>query len=350
MARKPQLPRGIRQRGNKYFVDVTFNGQRKTSTCDTLDQAIAKQHELKLALERGKEVDTKRSNARVWTLREALNKTLGLFPKEGWKGTSYAATAALNVEDAIKFMGEAITLDQLSRELIDAWVHDCEARGNSNSTVNRKVSGLRKVMTVAMNHGGLAALPKFPGHRKEPINRIRFFSEDEEATMLRLFGQLGMQDHVDAVTVLIDTGLRCSELWNVRQADVNTKTKVLMVYGVEGKGTKNGTIRSVPMTSRVRDIFATRNAKPFYFPYDNVWLRHPWDRVRSMMGMTDDPHFVPHVLRHTCASRLVQRGIDLLVVKEWLGHKNLQTTLKYAHLMPANLMRAASVLEKGEAE
>jgi integrase len=349
MAKKPVLPRGIRLRGEKYFVDVTFNGQRKTATCDTLEEAVARQVELKLALERGKDVVTTRSNARVWTLREALDKTLSLHPKEGWKGTAYEPMASLNVEDAIKFMGEAITLDALSRDLIDAWLHDCEARGNSNSTINRKVSNLRKVMTVAHNYGGLAALPKFPPHRKEPVNRIRFFTEDEEATMLRLFGQLGMPDHVDAVTVLIDTGMRCGELWNVRQQDVNTKTKVLTVFGTEGKGTKNGNVRSVPMTSRVCDIFKRRSNMPAPFPYDNVWLRHPWDRVRSMMGMAEDDQFVPHVLRHTCASRLVQRGIDLLVVKEWLGHKTIQTTLKYAHLMPANLMRAAAVLEKGEA-
>lgn len=343
---KLPLPRGIRLRGEKYFVDVTHNGQRKTATCDTLEQAVARQVELKQALERGKEVSTTRANARVWTLREALEKTLGLFPKEGWKGTAYAETAALNVEDVIKFMGEAIALSDISRDLIEAYTHSCEARGNSNATINRKLSGLRKVMTVAVNYGGLSALPKFPGHRKEPINRIRFFTEDEEATMLRLFSQLGLKDHVDAVTVLIDTGMRCSELWNVRPQDVNLKDKVLTVFGTEGQGTKNGTVRSVFMTGRVVEVFKRRSNMPVPFPYDNVWLRHPWDRVRSMMGMADDPHFVPHVLRHTCASRLVQRGIDLLVVKEWMGHKTIQTSLRYAHLRPENLRAAAAVLER----
>lgn len=51
-----------------------------------------------------------------------------------------------------------------------------------------------------------------------------------------------------------------------------------------------------------------------------------------------------HVLRHTCASRLVQRGVDLYVVQKWLAHKNAQTTQRYAKLHPRNLESAASLL------
>lgn len=346
---KLPLPRGIRLRGEKYFVDVTHNGQRKTATCDTLEQAVARQVELKQALELGKEVDGRRANARNWTLREALNKVLELHAPEGWKGSKACDMQALNVECAIRFMGEAITLDQINRELIDAYVHHCEAKGNGNATVNRKLSALNKVLKVARDFGGLADLPKRPKLRKEPVNRIRFITPEEETQMLGLFQTLGYADHVDAVTVLLDTGMRCGELWAVTRQDVDLANRVLLVYGEEGQGTKNGGYRSVPMTKRVHDIFKRRSNMPRPFPYDNVWMRHPWDRVRAMMGMTEDKHFIPHILRHTCASRLVQRGVELLVVKEWLGHKTLQTTLKYAHLMPKNLMAAVSVLEKGEA-
>lgn len=346
MAKKITLPRGIRQRGDKYFVDVTHNGQRKTATCDTLDQAIAKQAELKQALELGKEVEGRRANARNWTLREALTKTLELHKPEGWKGSSSADVQAMNVEEAIRFMGEAITCDQISRDLIDAYLQSCEAKGNGNATLNRKLSALTKVLRVAKEFGGLTAMPNKPKLRKEPVNRIRFITPDEETQMLGLFQSLGYADHVDAITVLLDTGMRLGELWNVRRQDVNTKDKVLTVFGTEGKGTKNGTVRSVFMTVRVCDIFKRRANMPVPFPYDNVWMRHPWDRVRSIMGMADDPHFVPHILRHTCASRLVQRGIGLLVVKDWMGHKTVTTTLRYSHLRPENLRAAAAVLEQ----
>ena len=51
-------------------------------------------------------------------------------------------------------------------------------------------------------------------------------------------------------------------------------------------------------------------------------------------------------IRHTCASRLVDKGVDLYVVKEYLGHSSIQITEKYAHLSPVKLAHAARVLEK----
>jgi site-specific recombinase XerD len=64
------------------------------------------------------------------------------------------------------------------------------------------------------------------------------------------------------------------------------------------------------------------------------------------MKLEMDSEFVIHSLRHTCASRLVIAGIDLYVVKEWLGHSSIQITERYAHLNPAKLVQAVEVLEE----
>ena len=53
--------------------------------------------------------------------------------------------------------------------------------------------------------------------------------------------------------------------------------------------------------------------------------------------MRDDPQVVPHVLRHTCASRLAQSGVDIKRIQEFLGHRTLSMTLRYAHLSPKHL-------------
>ena len=107
------------------------------------------------------------------------------------------------------------------------------------------------------------------------------------------------------------------------------------------------------MTKRVRSIVERRisavtapNEK--LFPYDNFWMRYVWDRARVQLGYANDKHFVPYICRHTCASRLVQRGVPINVVKEWMGHRSIQMTMRYAHLAPANLKAAASVLEADE--
>ena len=101
------------------------------------------------------------------------------------------------------------------------------------------------------------------------------------------------------------------------------------------------------MTKRVASILKMRQEnnpeKPFKLtPYqsDKAWA---W--VREEMGLKDDKDFILHALRHTCASRLVNKGIDLYVVKEWLGHSSIQITERYAHLDPQKLVRAVEVLE-----
>jgi len=63
------------------------------------------------------------------------------------------------------------------------------------------------------------------------------------------------------------------------------------------------------------------------------------------MGLEKDNEFCIHALRHTCASRLVNAGVDLYVVKELLGHSSIQITERYAHLNPVKLVQAMEVLE-----
>jgi integrase len=346
MTKRQALPRGIRLRGDKYFVDVTVGEARRTATCTSIEEAVSMQGKLREALVTGKEVVVRRANARTWTLRDALDKTLSLSKPDGWRDAKGKDILVLNAVDALKFMGETLTLDRINRDLINAWTQSLEARGNSNATINRKVSALSKLLKVAIEHDGLASMPKKPRMRKESVGRIRQITDREEQTLLDTFNRLGMPDHADAVTLLIDTGVRCSELWNVRSEDVDLKHKVLLVYGVEGLGTKNGKYRSVPMTKRVLDIMKRRSNMPMPFPYDNPWMRHAWDRVRGMMGLSDDPNFVPHVCRHSCASRLVKAGVSLPVVQQWMGHSTIQTTMKYAHLMPVDLLNAAAALER----
>jgi integrase len=340
--------KGIRERGDKWFVDVSRKGKRLTATVDTFEEAVAKRAELQIALETGQEIKQTRANAATWTLEQGLTAVLSVPKPEGWRGISYEKQATLNVEDAMKFMGPDIKLDKITRDLIDAWLHSCEAKGNSDSTINRKVSALSKVLKMAVDRGGLAALPKMPRQRKERVGRIRFISDAEEAAMAKWCQYTcETDDFWDALCVLIDTGMRRGELLNLRPVDVDLKTGVIMVYGTEGKGTKNGSIRSVPMTKRVKRVMErqTNTTSAVVFDLSESYLRHTWDAMRAYLNLSDDKDFVLHVCRHTCASRLVKAGVSLPVVQTWMGHSNIQTTMRYAHLFPQDLMNAAKALE-----
>ncbi len=147
------------------------------------------------------------------------------------------------------------------------------------------------------------------------------------------------------MTVLIDTGMRPSEVYSLTSRDVDLKAKTLTTWE-----NKTDHPRTVFMTKRVADIVQKRVGEVTapgdkLFPYDNHWMRYVWDRARGHLGFTNDPNFVPYIYRHTCASRLVQKGVAINVVKEWLGHKSVQMTMRYAHLAPNNLKAAADALE-----
>ena len=70
-----------------------------------------------------------------------------------------------------------------------------------------------------------------------------------------------------------------------------------------------------------------------------------WNWARKKMGLEQDEQFVPHALRHTCASRMVNKGVDPVTVMTWMGHADISTTMIYMHLDPSKLASAVSALE-----
>lgn len=66
------------------------------------------------------------------------------------------------------------------------------------------------------------------------------------------------------------------------------------------------------------------------------------------MGRKGDKDFIFYLCRHTCGSRLVQRTGNIYLVKEWLGHKRIEQTLRYSKLSPRCLLSGLNALDKDE--
>ena len=82
-------------------------------------------------------------------------------------------------------------------------------------------------------------------------------------------------------------------------------------------------------------------AHPRHRTVDDDWVGHRWGLVRRDCNIAD---VNIHILRHTCASRLLERGVDLYTVSKWLGHSSVKVTERYAHLRTGALDRAAAAL------
>lgn len=231
------------------------------------------------------------------------------------------------------------TFEVFTSEMVDRLTGELRKRGNSNATINRKMAALSKLLRKAYKMGDLVSLPEFR-RQKEKAGRIRFLEADEED---RLFEAIRPRDELyyHLCIFLVDTGARLGEGIALRWNDIYENRATFWV-------TKSGKSRTVPMTPRsIASVQAQAGAQegPFV-TVDQQRFRAIWNAAKAEIGLGNDNDVVPHVLRHTCASRLVRGGIDIRRVQMWLGHQTLAMTMRYAHLASHDLDVCLPILER----
>lgn len=230
------------------------------------------------------------------------------------------------------------SIENFDDNLVDFLVQSFRNKGNKNSTINRKLSALYKLLRKAERSGMIKKLPTYI-RLPEKNQRIRFLTKFEEDILFDHIGRVH-PNHAALCVFLIDTGARVGEALGLKHADISNGKATFWV-------TKSGKSRTVPLTSRAQNIMIanrTYSGGPFAdIKYQN--FLYNWHRAKKECGLAKDKQVVPHILRHTCASRLVQSGIDLRRVQAFLGHQNIQMTLRYAHLATSDLDQCAAALE-----
>lgn len=346
----------VRPRGKGWQADITVKGRRFRETFDTEAEAKAWELEAKAAVLRGDPVPRPNGSGAATapeherfakennTLASILDKTFQRY----WKGGPSEAKMLVNMKQVEAYFGAGTSITNIDHDAIDGFISSCMAKGNSNATINRKLAVLSKALTFAYERKLIPFKPRLERQR-EGLGRIRWLADEEEKALLDLLRGWEKTDHAEVVECLIDTGFRPVELYRITPKDIDLKAGSITVWKSKGRDIP----RTIYMTKRVRSIIERRLSavtapNDRLFPYDNFWMRHVWDRARVQLGFANDEHFVPYICRHTCASRLVQRGVPINVVKEWMGHKSIQMTMRYAHLAPQNLKAAAGVLEAAE--
>lgn len=210
---------------------------------------------------------------------------------------------------------------------------------------NRGVMILSKMLNLAedwslrpMNSNPTKRLKKYPEEEKK-----RYLDEAEQERLGEVLATM-LQCHeisryvFAAFYLLLLTGCRLSEIQKLRW-DYVTRTHLELPDSKTGR-------RRIPLPRAARDLLNTldeREGNPFVILGDHGTgyyndLQKPWRKIRARAGL-DDVRI--HDLRHTYASVAVMNGIDPFMLKEILGHKNLSTTLRYAHLSDDAVQKAA---------
>ena len=211
---------------------------------------------------------------------------------------------------------------------------------NSNAVVNQKMGYLRVVLQE-MEEDGFIEMIKFPKPRPTKNSKVHYLTKDMEDELLAW-----LLDHDEKafhiVQLLIDLGCRVNELLNLeRFVDMPNNQ-------INFNDRKNDKAVAVPMTQRVIVIMQIyrMGKKPTdkLFDVDYSWLNGIWQKARKDLGYADKKFYTIHLCRHTCGSRLAQRGVPILLIKDWLGHEDIENTMIYAHLQPKALHSVVEVL------
>ena len=245
---------------------------------------------------------------------------------------------------AVKKVFGGKRLSSITPHSLSRYIRKRKDDGMSEVTINRELAFLKNLFTVAIEWGKTTENPvKKVRLFHEDNGRTRFLTEEEEELLLA-----ESKPHIYRVILTaIHTGMRKSELLSLTWGKVNFDHRIITVESAYAKSKET---RSVPMSSRLTETLlpiriADPNAPVFLNsqggPYRDI--SRSFNSAVKRAGIQD---FTFHDLRHTFASRLVMRGVDLTTVKELMGHKHINMTLRYAHLSPGHKHSAIAVLDQ----
>jgi integrase/recombinase XerD len=239
-----------------------------------------------------------------------------------------------------------------ARDVLEYLEHLRRERDNGDSAVNRQVTILKNFYRaiVAMGHLEPRANPMahFPRIKARPRKLPTVLSAEE---VERLLDQpprdtiLGLRDRA-LLVLLYGTGIRASECAHLREEDVDLSDCNIRVTG------KGGHQRTLPLNDIVvealkvyRQARGPARAEDAFFRSRSkrgLSRNAVYDRVRRFSQKAGiHKRMSPHRLRHTFATHLVKEGIDLVTIRDLLGHRSITSTQIYLHVTAEDLRKAA---------
>jgi integrase len=317
-----------------YWIDYYVTGQRKRERIGPdkrLAETVLRKRKVQIA--EGKYLDKKRLP------RCTFNELAALYlPWAQVHHRGYVATRG-RVILLCRVFGDK-PLSDITPLTVDNYIAQ-RAEVCRPATVNRDMVVLRHMFVKAVAWG--KALHNPVAHVK-PLRvnnrRLRYLSQEEMTRLLCV-----ADDHLRPLLLMaLHTGMRRGELFALTWQDIDFKQGIIRVMQ-----SKSGKPREVPMTDTLRDTLQhlpRRLDSAYVFPGKTgqalVDIKKRFTRTLRDAGIDG---FAFHDLRHTFASHLVMAGVDLVSVKEFLGHADLKMTLRYAHLAPQYQRSAISRLD-----
>jgi len=220
--------------------------------------------------------------------------------------------------------------------------------GLKPATLNRYRTLLSLIYSLAIRNGKLFVNPvRSVKRRKENNERVRFLEEREELALRERIREL-YPEREPEFDLALHTGMRRGEQYQLCWQDIDVSNGIITI-----RRSKHGEARHIQINSVARAALLKlreRTCGPgFVCPgLDNSRKRYSRQWFEEVTEHASISNFHWHDLRHTFASRLVMAGVPLRAVQVLMGHKRIETTLRYSHLAEDHLRNAVERLVGGE--
>lgn len=318
----------VYKRGKKWGVDISYpDGRRIKKMIGNKKEAEAVETQLK-----------KEILEQTWQVRFTKEIRFNNFIKKYLKYTEQQqakSTYTVNknrIANHIKPFFGKIPLSHITKEKIDAYrLHRQRSEAKAN-TIRNEFTVLSHMFKMATRWGYLLINPVQGTERpKIPKQPPKFLTDEETDRLLA-----NCADHLYPIVLCaLNTGMRKSELLNLKWKDIALDRREIVIKSQEDKHTKNYDFRHIGINDKLLWCLIWMNQKTEYvFTY---YGQRILDIKRTITTAYKDAginhHGQPlHILRHTFATNLIKQGTELEKIQQLLGHKDFSTTLQYAHL------------------
>jgi integrase len=341
---------GVRKIKDKWVVDFRINGTRKRIQAPVNSKQGAKLYEasiLNKIREGFNPFKEKSEDKSTTTFKEFTWEWFEIYVKNNNKPSEIRTKRIILNAHLVPFFGN-LRLDEISTFHIEKYKAKKISSGLSNKSINNHLVILSKCLRTAEDWDRLEKLPKIK-MLKTPPPEVDYLNKKECEVLLNKASGIWYE----MILVVLRTGLRFGELKALVWSDINWESRMLTVKRSIHRNiittTKSNKQRHIPLTQDLYNVLLPRRQKTGYIfidkygkPLKDTVIQYALYSVCRKAGLRK---ITWHKLRHTFASRLTEKGASMRAIQKLLGHADIQTTMKYAHLAPSELRKTVELLE-----
>jgi len=346
----------VRKIKNSWWIDFRHNGTRYRKRSPANSKAGAESYEavIRHKLARGEEItsskETKKQTEQKQTFEKFAWAWFNSYVLANNKPSAIENKRSILKATLLPFFG-SIPLEQINTMKVEQFKAKKIGEGLSNKSINNYLTILNTSIQAAQDWLGLKTAPRIK-LLKTSLPRTDYLTEQEGERLVASMSGIPRE----IVLTALKTGLRKGELKALRWQDIDWTNRRLIIshswcrYAKALTTPKSNKVRYVPLTNDVYEALWARkkaNGPVFYTTSKNQNFDY-WSLYGILKKACKKAKLRPvgiHMLRHSYASNLVMKGAPLAAVQALLGHSDIRTTMRYAHLAQSSLRETVNLLE-----